>query len=178
MTKIDTPTATAHTDGACLGNPGPGGWAAILHIGGKERVLTGRAAGTTTNQRMELMAAIMALEALPAGLPVTVVSDSEYVVKGASAWLAGWKARGWRNTQGKPTANRDLWERLDALNAARPVTWRWTKGHAGHALNERVDGLANAEAEAAAREAGWNPSARRFGQLPTVLPRDRRGMAR
>lgn len=109
-----------------------------------------------------MTAAIMALDALPAGLGAVVHSDSEYVVKGITAWLPGWKQRGWRTAAKKPVLNQDLWERLDALAAAREVTWTWVRGHAGHELNERVDGLANAEAQKAADATGWTPGSR-FG---------------
>lgn len=135
-----------HTDGACLGNPGPGGWAALLRYNGRERELAG-GERSTTNNRMELLAAIMALEALKAPCAVDLSTDSQYVQKGISEWLPGWIRRGWKTAGGQPVKNQDLWERLHA--AARPhrVRWLWVKGHAGHPDNERVDQLARAEAE-------------------------------
>lgn len=149
-------TATTHalvyTDGGCLGNPGPGGFAALILIGDQEQIISGRDPATTNN-RMELTAAIKALEALPSGLPAIVHSDSQYVVNGITAWLPGWKKRGWKTGDKKPVKNQPLWEQLDTLNSERPVQWIWVKGHAGHEQNERVDGLANAEAMKAAEEA-------------------------
>jgi ribonuclease HI len=153
--------ALVYTDGACLGNPGPGGYAALILIDDDEQVISGRDPDTTNN-RMELTAAIHALEALPSGLPAVVHSDSQYVVKGITEWLPGWKRKGWRTGDKKPVANQPLWERLEALAVEREVTWRWVRGHAGHEQNERVDGLANAEAMGAAEESGWTPGAR-FG---------------
>ncbi len=135
-----------HTDGACLGNPGPGGWAALLRHGQVERELAGGEAATTNN-RMELMAAIMALEALKAPCEIVLSTDSQYVQKGIGEWLPNWVRRGWKTAAGDPVKNQDLWQRLDA--AARPhrITWTWVKGHAGHPENERVDQLARAQAE-------------------------------
>ena len=135
-----------HTDGACLGNPGPGGWAALLRHEGRERELAGGEA-QTTNNRMELMAAIMALEALRSPCTVVLSTDSQYVQKGIGEWLPNWIRRGWKTAAGEPVKNQDLWQRLDA--AARPhrIQWKWVKGHAGHIENERVDKLARAEAE-------------------------------
>jgi ribonuclease HI len=156
-----TGPALVFTDGACIGNPGPGGYAALILIGDAEQIISGRDPNTTNN-RMELMAAIRALEALPSGIPAVVHSDSQYVVKGITEWLPGWKRRGWRTGDKKPVLNQPLWERLDALSAEREVTWTWVRGHAGHEQNERVDGLANAEAMTAAEESGWTPGAR-FG---------------
>jgi ribonuclease HI len=134
------------TDGACLGNPGPGGWAALLRIGDKERELVG-GESVTTNNRMELMGAIAALEALKRPVEVVVHSDSQYVIKGMTEWLEGWKKRGWKSSGKKPVLNRDLWERLDRAAGPHKVEWVWVRGHAGHVENERVDKLANAEAE-------------------------------
>jgi ribonuclease HI len=153
---------TIYCDGACVGNPGPGGWAALLSRGGKERVISGRALNTTNNQ-MELAAAMKALASLrdPAA-PAVIWTDSAYVVKGMTEWLPAWKANGWRTSQRKPVSNRPLWEELDGLAGLRPVTFRWLKGHAGYPENERVDALANAEAARAAVESGWKPAAR-FG---------------
>ena len=145
-----TEQAIIFTDGACLGNPGPGGYAAVVTIAGQEQVITGRDR-TTTNNKMEMTAAIRALEAVPQGLPIILHSDSQYVIKGATEWLRGWKARGWRKADGKPVLNQDLWMQMDAAMAGRKITWKWVKGHAGHPENERVDGLANGEAQVAAR---------------------------
>jgi len=139
-------TAMIFTDGACIGNPGPGGYAALVRVGDSEHVLTG-GESVTTNNRMELMAAIKALQYLPAGAPAVVHSDSEYVVKGASEWLSSWKARDWRKADRKPVSNRGLWETIDGLCQSRNVKWLWVRGHAGHPENERVDGLASAEAK-------------------------------
>ncbi len=131
----------AYTDGACSGNPGPGGWGVVLRMGNEERELSGGAT-QTTNQRMELTAAIEALAATPEGAEVVVYSDSYYVVEGMRSWIANWKRRRWKNADGKPVANRDLWEKLDALAAKRHVRWEWVRGHAGHPENERADRLA------------------------------------
>ncbi len=131
-----------HTDGACKGNPGPGGWGAILQAGGKTKELCG-GEPVTTNNRMELMAAIMALEALTRPCQVELHTDSKYVMTGITEWIHGWKARGWKTADKKPVKNDDLWKRLDAARARHDVKWRWVKGHAGHALNERADQLAN-----------------------------------
>ena len=135
-----------HTDGACLGNPGPGGWAALLRFGGRERELSG-AEADTTNNRMELMAAIAALEALSRPCKVALYTDSRYVQQGIGEWLPRWQARGWRTADGKPVKNQDLWQRLAAAAAGHQVDWHWVRGHSGHADNERVDQLARAAAE-------------------------------
>ena len=134
-----------HTDGACLGNPGPGGWAALLRWRGIERELAGGEADTTNN-RMELMAAISALEALKEPCDATLHTDSQYVRQGITEWMANWVRRNWKTAGGDPVKNRDLWERLHAANAKHKVDWRWVKGHAGDPDNERVDQLARAEA--------------------------------
>lgn len=132
-----------HTDGACKGNPGPGGWGAVLQAGGgHEKELWG-GEPNTTNNRMELMAAIMALEALKRPCKVELHTDSKYVMQGITEWMRGWKARGWLTAEKKPVKNADLWQRLDAARARHDVKWRWVKGHAGHELNERADQLAN-----------------------------------
>jgi ribonuclease HI len=129
------------TDGACSGNPGPGGWGAILRFNGTERELSG-AEALTTNNRMELMAAIAALEALTRPCAVTLTTDSQYVKDGLTTWIHGWKRNGWKTADKKPVKNEDLWKRLDAAAAKHKVTWQWVKGHAGHTENERADALA------------------------------------
>jgi ribonuclease HI len=136
-----TPGVTIFTDGACSGNPGPGGWGAVLLYGGKEKEICGGEADTTNN-RMELMAAIQALEALNKPCRVELHTDSQYVRNGITQWLASWKARGWKTADKKPVKNEDLWKRLDQARLRHEVDWRWVKGHAGHPLNERADGLA------------------------------------
>jgi ribonuclease HI len=134
-----------HTDGACLGNPGPGGWAALLRWRGQERELAGGEADTTNN-RMELLAAISALEALREPCDATLHTDSQYVRQGITLWMPNWVRRGWKTAGGDPVKNRDLWERLGAAVAAHKVEWRWVKGHSGDPDNERVDELARAQA--------------------------------
>ena len=136
-----TPKVVIYTDGACSGNPGPGGWGAVLISGEHERELCG-GEGPTTNNRMELMAAIQALEALKRPCKVELHTDSQYVRTGIAEWLAGWKARGWRTASKAPVKNEDLWRRLDEARLRHEVDWRWVKGHAGHELNERADALA------------------------------------
>ena len=130
-----------HTDGACLGNPGPGGWAAVLRYQGRERELSGGEA-LTTNNRMELMGAIMALEAVSEPCRIVLHTDSQYVRQGITEWMANWVRRNWKTAGGDPVKNRDLWERLHAANQRHKVEWRWVKGHSGNADNERVDVLA------------------------------------
>lgn len=132
-----------YTDGACRGNPGPGGWGALLCYGGKQKRLSG-AEAHTTNNRMELMAAIMALEALTRSCQVRLTTDSTYVKKGITEWISQWKRRGWRTADKKPVKNADLWERLDVAAQRHRVEWHWVKGHAGHPENEEADELANA----------------------------------
>ena len=134
-----------HTDGACLGNPGPGGWAALLRWRGIERELSG-GEPDTTNNRMELMAAISALEALKEGCDAILHTDSQYVRQGITEWMPNWIRRGWKTAGGDPVKNRDLWERLHAAAMLHKVDWRWVKGHSGDPDNERVDQLARAEA--------------------------------
>jgi ribonuclease HI len=131
-----------YTDGACRGNPGPGGWAALLSFGEIEKELAG-AEVLTTNNRMELTAVIRALEALKKPSEVRVFTDSEYVRKGITEWVKGWKTRGWKTSDRKPVKNQDLWERLDELAAGHQIQWQWVKGHSGVPGNERVDRLAN-----------------------------------
>lgn len=130
------------TDGACRGNPGPGGWGALLRYGDKEKELFGGEAATTNN-RMELMAAIQALEALKSPCEVILTTDSKYVMDGITQWLANWKKRNWLTAAKKPVKNADLWQRLDAATARHRIDWRWVKGHSGDAGNERADTLAN-----------------------------------
>ena len=134
-------TVEIFTDGACSGNPGPGGWGAILRFRGVEKELCGGEA-LTTNNRMEMMAAIIALETLSRPCALTLYTDSQYVMKGMTEWLRGWKARGWKTADNKPVKNEDLWKRLDAACARHQVDWQWVKGHAGHPENERADQLA------------------------------------
>jgi ribonuclease HI len=131
-----------HTDGACKGNPGPGGWGALLEYNGQRRELKG-GEKLTTNNRMELMAAIQALDALKETCQVTLYTDSSYVMQGLTEWLPGWKARGWRTASKQPVKNQDLWQQLDAAAARHQVQWQWVKGHSGHAGNEAADRLAN-----------------------------------
>jgi ribonuclease HI len=131
-----------YTDGACSGNPGPGGWGAVLRYKGKEKELYGGEAATTNN-RMELKAVIRALEALKRPSRVRLYTDSLYVQKGISQWIHSWKRRGWKTADKKPVKNEDLWRELDALAARHQVEWHWVKGHAGHPENERADALAN-----------------------------------
>ncbi len=138
----------AYTDGACSGNPGPGGWGVLMRATRdgtvlKERELSG-GEGDTTNNRMELMAAIMALETLSQPSEITIVTDSAYVKNGVTGWIHGWKRNGWRTAGKKPVKNVELWQRLDAAQAQHRVTWEWVKGHAGHPENERADELARA----------------------------------
>jgi ribonuclease HI len=130
-----------HTDGACSGNPGPGGWGAILDYNGRRKELAGGEA-LTTNNRMELLAAIMALEALKRPCPVDMHVDSQYVKDGITKWIHGWKKNGWKTADRKPVKNAELWQRLDAALARHEVRWHWVKGHAGHGDNERADELA------------------------------------
>jgi ribonuclease HI len=134
-------TVEIHTDGACLGNPGPGGWGALLRFAGRERELSGGDAATTNN-RMELMGAIMALEALTEPCTAVLYTDSKYVQQGISEWMTKWLRSGWKTSGGHAVKNRDLWERLHAAAARHRVQWRWVKGHNGHPENERVDKLA------------------------------------
>jgi ribonuclease HI len=130
------------TDGACRGNPGPGGWGAILRANGREKELFG-GEPATTNNRMELTAVIRALEALTRPSRVSVYTDSQYVQKGISEWIHSWKRRGWKTADKNPVKNEDLWRRLDELAALHEVKWHWVRGHSGHAENERADELAN-----------------------------------
>lgn len=131
-----------YTDGACKGNPGPGGWGALLDYNGRQKKLRGGEA-QTTNNRMELMAAIVALETLREPCAVILNTDSKYMMQGLTEWLPGWKARGWRTADKKPVKNQDLWERLDAAVQRHRIEWKWVKGHAGDPGNETADQLAN-----------------------------------
>jgi len=140
------------TDGACLGNPGPGGWAALLRYGKIEKVISGSEADTTNN-RMELMGAIGALEALTRSCGVRITTDSQYVKQGMEQWLARWQANGWRTSDKKPVKNQDLWQRLAQAVARHQVQWFWTRGHSGHADNERVDRAARIAAERQSQDA-------------------------
>ena len=143
MSTAEKPALVIYTDGACSGNPGPGGWGVLMQFGDVEKTLHGGEADTTNN-RMELMAAIKALEAVKPRYKgtVTLWTDSTYVLKGITEWIHGWKKRGWKNAAKKAVKNADLWRELDALNAARSVDWKWVKGHAGVEGNERADELA------------------------------------
>lgn len=152
---------TIFTDGACVGNPGPGGWAVLLTQGDREKVLTGTERDTK-NGRMELLAVVMGVEALKEGRTAELWSDCRYVVDGWNVHLTGWKARGWRKANRQPVAHQDLWERLEVAMASRKVTIGWVKGHASSAENNRVDRLAEAAARSLAAEIGWSP-ADKFG---------------
>jgi ribonuclease HI len=132
-----------YTDGACSGNPGPGGWGAVLLYGGREKELFGGEAAETTNNRMELMAAIQALESLTRPIPVRLHTDSTYVRSGVTKWLPKWKRNGWKTAGKQPVKNADLWQRLDTAMQRHTVEWLWVKGHAGNPGNERADALAN-----------------------------------
>ena len=138
----------AHTDGACSGNPGPGGWGVLMEAKRDGTVLKTRelkgGEADTTNNRMELIAAIMALETLERPAEITIVTDSAYVKNGVTSWIHGWKRNGWKTSNKKPVKNAELWERLDAAQARHQGTWKWIKGHAGHDENERADELARA----------------------------------
>ena len=136
-----TDVVEAYTDGACSGNPGPGGWGVLLRYGDHEKHLFG-GEPDTTNNRMELMAAIQALESLKRGCTVRLTTDSEYVKKGITEWLPQWKRRGWRTADKKPVKNVDLWQRLDVAVGRHQVEWHWVRGHSGHAENELADALA------------------------------------
>ena len=134
------------TDGSCLGNPGPGGYGTLLRYKGHEKEMS-QGYKMTTNNRMELLAAIIGLEALKQPCQVTLTTDSQYVKQGIESWLANWKKRGWKTASKQDVKNKDLWQRLDLVNSKHQVQWQWVKGHAGHAENERVDDLAREAAE-------------------------------
>jgi ribonuclease HI len=139
---MESTTVEIYTDGACKGNPGPGGWGALLRSGTQEKEMFG-GEPVTTNNRMELMAVIAALEALKRASVAVVYTDSQYVQKGISEWIHGWKARGWMTAAKAPVKSADLWKRLDLAAQAHTVEWRWVRGHSGHPENERADALAN-----------------------------------
>ena len=143
-------TVEIYTDGACRGNPGPGGWAALLSVDGREKEIAG-AEALTTNNRMELTAVIRALETLRRPVRARVFTDSQYVRRGITEWLAQWKARGWLTAERKPVKNQDLWQRLEELNVSHDIEWHWVPGHAGVPGNERVDRLANQAIDALVR---------------------------
>ena len=151
-----TPEVVIYTDGACSGNPGPGGWGAVLMFRGREKEICG-GEPATTNNRMELMAAIEALTALTRPCKVELHTDSQYVRTGITEWLPGWKARGWRTASKAPVKNDDLWKRLDVARQRHEVDWRWVKGHAGNELNERADALAQKGLEEALAQGQAKP---------------------
>ncbi len=137
-----SPEVRITTDGACKGNPGPGGWAAILQWNGTEKVLSG-AERLTTNNRMEMTAALKALEAMKRPASITLVTDSKYLLEGMTQWIHGWKRNGWRNAAKHAVKNDDLWKALDAAARPHSIRWEWVRGHSGHPMNERADALAN-----------------------------------
>lgn len=151
INATDTASTIAYTDGSCLGNPGPGGWAVVIVRGNDDALepvkqISGGTADRTTNNVMEMTAAIQAIKALtPIDSPVTIISDSQYVIKGMREWLTGWKNKGWKTAEKKPVKNMALWQELDALNSPM-ITWSWVRGHAGNRWNEVADTLANAAA--------------------------------
>ncbi|MFN4116499.1 MAG: ribonuclease HI [Inhella sp.] len=148
---IKKPEVTLYTDGACKGNPGPGGWGAWMLSGGHSKELCGGARSTTNNQ-MEMTAVIEALATLKRSCKIQLYTDSEYVLKGMTEWMPGWVRRGWRTAAGQPVKNAELWQRLVALAALHEIDWHWVKGHAGHEGNERADQLANKGVEMALSE--------------------------
>jgi ribonuclease HI len=148
MSEIKENWVDLYSDGACKGNPGIGGWGALMRFGDHEKELCGGEA-ETTNNRMELTAVIEGLRSLKRTCPVRVHTDSQYVQKGIQDWLPGWKRKGWKTSSGQPVKNRDLWEALDRLAAEHRIEWHWVRGHAGHPENERADALANAGVEKA-----------------------------
>jgi ribonuclease HI len=150
VTRAPAASVEIFTDGACLGNPGPGGWAALLRYKTVEKTLSG-GEPDTTNNRMELMAAIAGLEALKHASQVELTTDSQYVKQGIELWVPRWRANGWRTADRKPVKNQDLWERLVAAAEPHRIKWQWTRGHSGHAENEHVDQHARAAAERAAK---------------------------
>ncbi len=160
-----------YTDGACSGNPGPGGWGAVLSYAGRRKELYGGSAEPTTNNRMELMAAIVALESLTRPSVVRLHTDSSYVRNGVTSWLQGWKRNGWKTAAKQPVKNADLWRRLDAAASRHDVHWLWVKGHAGNPGNERADALANQGMDEARAAAGKQKA--RPGEVPSPPGRAR-----
>ena len=150
MTDQPDNLVTIFTDGSCLSNPGPGGWAAVLRWRDNEKEVVGHEADTTNN-RMELKAAIMGLNAVTRAMPIALHTDSRYVMNGVQDWMPHWKANGWKTASKKPVANQDLWEQLDQAVQRHDITWHWVKGHAGNEFNERCDQLARSAAESIAR---------------------------
>jgi ribonuclease HI len=153
MSLVEVGRVEIFTDGACKGNPGVGGWGAVLRLGEHEKELFGGEL-MTTNNRMEMRAVIEALKALTRPCEIDIHTDSQYVQKGISEWIHGWKARGWRTADKKPVANADLWQELDALAAGHRIAWHWVRGHAGHPGNERADRLANRGVESVRQASG------------------------
>jgi ribonuclease HI len=151
--RPSTGTVIIHTDGACKGNPGPGGWGALLAWGDHEKELFGGEAHTTNN-RMELTAVIRALESLKRGCDVEIYTDSQYVKNGIESWIHGWKRNGWKTSDRKPVKNADLWRELDELSVRHGIRWHWVKGHNNHAGNERADALANRGVDVSIRSSG------------------------
>ena len=150
MTDQPDNIVTIFTDGSCLSNPGQGGWAAVLRWRDNEKEIVGHEADTTNN-RMELKAAIMGLNAVTRAMPIALHTDSRYVMNGVQDWMPRWKANGWKTASKKPVANQDLWEQLDQAVQRHDITWHWVKGHAGNEFNERCDQLARSAAESIAR---------------------------
>ncbi len=150
MTDQPDNLVTIFTDGSCLSNPGPGGWAAVLRWRDNEKEIVGHEADTTNN-RMELKAVIMGLNAVTRAMPIALHTDSRYVMNGVQDWMPRWKANGWKTASKKPVANQDLWEQLDQAVQRHDITWHWVKGHAGNEFNERCDQLARSAAESIAR---------------------------
>ena len=150
MTDQPDNLVTIFTDGSCLSNPGPGGWAAVLRWRDNEKEIVGHEADTTNN-RMELKAAIMGLNAVTRAMPIALHTDSRYVMNGVQDWMPRWKANGWKTASKKPVANQDLWEQLDQAVQRHDITWHWVKGHAGNEFNERCDQLARSAAKSIAR---------------------------
>lgn len=165
-----TPTATAYADGSCIGNPGPGGWGVHIELSDGRLVELGGGERETTNNRMELRAAIEAVRATTGYPHVRIIVDSEYVKNGITSWVVGWKAKGWRTTRGTPVENQELWQELDALADER-VTWEWTRAHVGTAGNERVDAIARWFAGGLARQGRRRASQPRRGRAQSVTGR-------
>ena len=160
---------TVHTDGACLSNPGPGGWGAVIEGPDGRKELSGQSSGTTTNNRMELMGAISALRATPVQATVKVITDSMYVKDGICSWITSWRRNSWRTSSGKAVKNQDLWQALDEAVSERRVSWAWVRGHAGSEDNERADRLAN---EAATRCARGEPESNATSVRRAAAPSD------